>query len=144
MGKKTVGEALIFSGVEQWSARESHKLEVTGSNPVTATNFKLNMMIEKLAELLNVAQITEDYRGHPDLTISEWLTADGYDVHVMTNDERNLDFEYDVFYYQPDFDSIIERIKDLDSEAIVYVSDIETYLPEYEVNEYIEQHTDDE
>ena len=101
-------------------------------------------MIEKLAELLNVAQITEDYRGYPDLTISEWLTADGYDVHVMTNDERNLDFEYDVFYYQPDFDSIIERIKDLDSEAIVYVSDIETYLPEYEVNEYIEQHTDDE
>jgi len=101
------------------------------------------MMIEKLAELLNVAQITEDYRGHPDLTISEWLTADGYDVHVMTNDERNLDFEYDVFYYQPDFDSIIERIKDLDSEAIVYVSDIETYLPEYEVNEYIEQYADD-
>ena len=100
-------------------------------------------MIEKLAELLNVAQITDEYRGHPDLQISEWLTADGYDVHVMTNDERNLDFEYDVFYYQPDFDSIIERIKDLDSEAIVYVSDIETYLPEYEVNEYIEQYADD-
>jgi len=95
-------------------------------------------MIEKLAELLNVAQITDEYRGHPDLQISEWLTADGYDVHVMTNDERNLDFEYDVFYYQPDFDSIIERIKDLDSEAIVYVSDIETYLPEYEVENYIE------
>ena len=100
-------------------------------------------MIEKLAELLNVAQITDEYRGHPDLQISEWLTADGYDVHVMTNDERNLDFEYDVFYYQPDFDSIIERIKDLDSEAIVYVSDIETYLPEYEVNGYIEQYTDE-
>ena len=67
-------------------------------------------------------------------------------VHdVMTNDERNLDFEYDVFLYQPEFDSIIERIQDLnDSQAIVYVSDIETYLPEYEVNEYIEQHTDDE
>jgi len=95
-------------------------------------------MIEKLAELLNVAQITDEYRGRPDLQISEWLTADGYDVHVMTNDERNLDFEYDVFYYQPDFDSIIERIKDLDSEAIVYVSDIETYLPEYEVENYIE------
>lgn len=139
MGKKTVGEALIFSGVEQWSARESHKLEVTGSNPVTATNFKLNTMIEKLAELLNVAQITDEYRGHPDLQISEWLTADGYDVHVMTSDPQNLDFEYDVFYYQPDFDSIIERIQELnDSQAIVYVSDIETYLPEYEVENYIE------
>ena len=96
-------------------------------------------MIEKLAELLNVAKITEDYRSHPDLTISEWLTADGYDVHVMTNDPQNLNFEYDVFYYQPDFDSIIERIQELnDPEAIVYVSDIETYLPEYEVENYID------
>ena len=96
-------------------------------------------MIEKLAELLNVAKITEDYRSHPDLTISEWLTADGYDVHVMTNDPQNLNFEYDVFYYQPDFDSIIERIQELnDPEAVVYVSDIETYLPEYEVENYID------
>jgi protein-tyrosine phosphatase len=96
-------------------------------------------MIEKLAELLNVAKITDEYRDHPDLQISEWLTADGYDVHVMTNDPQNLHFEYDVFYYQPDFDSIVERIQELnDSQAIVYVSDIETYLPEYEVENYIE------
>jgi len=95
--------------------------------------------IEKLAKLLNVAQITEEYRNNADLQISEWLTADGYDVHVMTNDPQNLDFEYDVFYYQPDFDSIIERIQELnDIHAIVYISDIETYLPEYEIENYIE------
>jgi hypothetical protein len=95
--------------------------------------------IEKLAKLLNVAQITEEYKGHADLQISEWITADGYDVHVMTNDPQNLDFEYDVFYYQPDFDSIIERIQELnDMHAVVYVSDIETYLSEYEVENYIE------
>jgi len=98
-------------------------------------------MIEKLAELLNVAKITEDYKGHIDLEIGEWLTADGYDVHVITNSPQNLDFEYDVYYYQPDFDSIIERIQELnDPEAVVYVSDIETYLPEYEVENYIENY----
>ena len=27
-------------GIEQWSAREPHKLQVVGSNPSSATNFK--------------------------------------------------------------------------------------------------------
>ena len=53
------------------------------------------MMIEKLAELLNVAQITDDYRGQPDLEISNWNTADGYELTIMTNDHRNIDWEYD-------------------------------------------------
>ena len=70
------------------------------------------MMIEKLAELLNVAQITDDYRGYPDLEISAWNTADGYELTVMTNDHKNIDWEYDVYYYEPDFDTIIDRIKE--------------------------------
>ena len=105
-------------------------------------------MIEKLAELLNVAQITDDYRGHPDLEIGAWNTADGYELTVMTNDHKNIDWEYDVYYYEPDFDTIIDRIKETvdtigGGEAIIYVDDIESRLPEYEVNEYIEQHADD-
>ena len=101
-------------------------------------------MIEKLAELLEVAQITEYYRGVPDLEIGEWHTADGYDIHVMTNDARNLVFEYDVYYYQPSFNQIIDRIKELDKDALVYISDIEMYLPDYEVQDYIDQNTHDD
>ena len=101
-------------------------------------------MINKLTELLEVAQITEFFSGTSDLEIGEWLTADGYDVHVMTNDPNNLDFEYDVYYYQPSFNQIVDRIKELDKDAIVYVSDIETYLPNYEIEEYIEQNTHDD
>lgn len=98
-------------------------------------------MYEKLATLLGVAQITDDFRGSPDLQISEWHTADSYDIHVMTNDERNIQFDYDVYYYQPSFNQIIDRIKELqDEDAIVYVSDFETYLPEYEVQDYIDEH----
>ena len=99
---------------------------------------------EKLAKLLGVAQITDDFRGSPDLEIGEWHTADSYDVHVMTNDPRNIQFDYDVFYYTPSFNQIIDRIKELqDEDAIVYVSDFETYLPEYEVQDYIDEHEED-
>jgi hypothetical protein len=95
----------------------------------------------KLAKLLGVAQITDDFRGSPDLEIGEWHTADSYDVHVMTNDPYNIQFDNDVYYYEPSFSQIINRIKELnDEDAIVYVSDFETYLPEYEVQDYIDEH----
>lgn len=105
--------------------------------------------INKLAELLNVAEITEDYKSGTALEIGEWHTADGYHLHVMTEDPRNLEFEYDVYYYEPSFKQIIERIKEVGeddgmNEAIIHISDIDTYLPEYEVRDYIEEHTDDE
>ena len=96
----------------------------------------------QLAKLLNVAKITDDYNhsNAHDLEIGEWNTADNYSVHVMTSDVYAINFEYDVFYYQPNFSDIIDRIKDLqNSDAIVFVSDLETYLPEYEVENYIEE-----
>lgn len=105
--------------------------------------------LEKLAKLLNVAEITEDYKSGTALEIGEWHTADGYDLHVMTEDPRNLDFEYDVYYYEPSFNQVIDRIKETadnegHGEAIIYISDIEVYLPEYEVQDYIEEHEDEE
>ena len=100
--------------------------------------------IEKLAKLLNVAEITEDYKSNTDLEISEWNTADGYSLHVITQDARNLDFEYDVYYYEPSFDQIIDRIKELDKDSIVYISDIESYLDDNEVQDYIDEHTEEE
>ena len=105
-------------------------------------------MIEKLAKLLNVAEITEDWKGSPALEIGMWNTADGYEIHIVTNDAQQLDWENDVHYYEPSFDDIIERIKEVaddePGEAIIHVSDIDTYLPEYEVQDYIEQYQDDE
>ena len=94
---------------------------------------------QKLAKLLNVAEITEDYKSTTDLEIGPWHTADGYEVHVIANDPRNIDFEYDVYYYEPSFRQVIDRIEQLDSDAIVYVSDFEIYLPMYEVEDYIEE-----
>ena len=48
--------------------------------------------------------------NNPDLELSEWYTADYYTLYVMTNDTRNIDWENDVYYYEPSFDIIIDRI----------------------------------
>lgn len=93
----------------------------------------------QLAKLLNVAQITDNCNQPNDLQISEWMTADNYELHIMTSNVRALDFEWDVYNFKPRFTDIIDRIKELnDRDAIVYVSDLETYLPEHKVEDYIE------
>ena len=97
---------------------------------------------QQLAKVLNIAEFTENYTYGTDLEIGPWQTADGYDLHVITADAQNLDFEYDVFYYQPSFDDIIARIEEMDKDITVFVSDLEEYLPEYEVEDYIEKHNE--
>ena len=93
----------------------------------------------KLAKLLDVAEITDNFTRNVSLEIGEWQTADGYEVHVMTEDPQNIQFDYDVFYYTPTFDQVIDRIRDFDSDDIVYVSDFDTYLDASEVERYIEE-----
>jgi len=94
----------------------------------------------QLAKLLNVAEITEDFRPNPDLQITEWNTADGYNIFVMIEDPRDLQWDHDVYYYPPPFNDTINRIEDLHNpDAVIYVSDLDKYLPEYEVEEYLEQ-----
>ena len=82
-----------------------------------------------------------------NLSISPWYTADDYEVHVMTNEETNVDWENDVYYYEPQFLDIMNRIVDTVADAgpyaRIYVSDLETYLPEDEVLEWLEENKDE-
>jgi hypothetical protein len=103
---------------------------------------------EKLGEALNV-NLTDDYRGTPNLEIGTWNTADGSELHVMSNDPRQLDWEYDVYYYEPSFEDVIDRIKETaDNEsydgdpAVIWIADFEQYLPEGEVQDYLEELND--
>ena len=81
------------------------------------------------------------------LAISPWYTADDYEVHVMTNEETNVDWENDVYYYEPQFLDIMNRIVDTVADAgpyaRIYISDFETYLPEDEVLEWLEENKDE-
>jgi hypothetical protein len=107
---------------------------------------KTMSVYDKLAKELNV-ELTDDYRMNGiDLEIGTLNTADGYELHVITSDPRNLEWEYDVYYYEPDFNTVIERIKDVsydDDVAVVFVADFDQYLPEYEVQDYLDELKDE-
>lgn len=96
--------------------------------------------IEKLQEMLDI-HITEDYRT-PDLEIGEYETADNYSLHVITENADNIQFETDVFYYEPSVDVILDRITELPKGSVVWIADIETYLPDYEVEDWINSNAD--
>ena len=96
-------------------------------------------LYQKLAEALDVKEITDNFLESNDLSVSSWSTADGYDVYVMTEDPRNLNFESDVFYYQPSFHEIIDRISDnAGMDAVVYIEDLYDLLPEEDVEDYLD------
>ena len=103
--------------------------------------------IKQLEKLLNV-KIDENWPSSPDLSIYTQSTADGYDIYIITNDESRLDWENDVFYYEPSFDEIIERIKEVasdydDEQAVIYCSDIEQFFDEYAVEDYLVEHDEE-
>ena len=100
--------------------------------------------IEKLQEKLNI-EINETYKyGVYDLEVSTYNTADGYEVYVMNSTpfENSLDWENDVFYYQPSFDDIMSRIMELDAGSTIYIDDIEEYMPDYEIEQWINNNED--
>ena len=102
--------------------------------------------IEKLQSKLNI-EIDETYTYKDyDLEIGTRTTADGYDVYVIKNTpydhDVDIDWENNIFYYQPSFDDIMSRILELDEFAKVYIDDIEEYLPEYEIERWINDNED--
>lgn len=102
--------------------------------------------IEKLQNKLNIT-ITEDYKHNGyDLEISTRITADGYDVYVMKDTpydhDVDIDWENSIFYYQPSFNDIMDRIMKLEPNSEVYIFDIEEFMPEYEIEQWINDNED--
>lgn len=89
-------------------------------------------------DLLNVfqnhfdVQISENFTRNTDLSIGTWNTADGYEVYVINNGDyaSDLNFEHDVYYYQPSCAEIISRIIEVVNvhDAKVYCDDIDMYF----------------
>lgn len=102
-------------------------------------------LIEKLQEKLGI-EITDDFPTGKEVALecSAWNTADGYEIYVMCNDPQNIDWDYDVYYYQPPFDEVISKLEDLEEGDIVYIDDIEEYLPEYEIEQWLEEKENEE
>ena len=82
-----------------------------------------------------------------DIEIGTLMTADGYDVHYVAADLRNLNWENEVYYYRPDFDAIMNAIEDLrfaGEEVSVACYDIDDYFDEYYMLDYLESNMDEE
>ena len=108
-------------------------------------------VLEKFQELANIKFV--EYDG--DIEIDTLQTADGYDLHYITADIHNLNFENEVYYYQPDFDAIMSAIDDLRSLVytpkgtlgeIVTVAcyELEDYFDEYYMLDFISDNMDED
>ncbi|MEN8901964.1 MAG: hypothetical protein ABF247_11750 [Nonlabens sp.] len=98
--------------------------------------------LEKFQELAKINFV--EYNG--DIEIGTMLTADGYECYYITADIQNLNFENEVFYYQPDFDTIMNAIEDLRyaGEEIDVEIDEWDYFDEYYMLDFIQDNMDED
>ena len=101
-------------------------------------------VLQKFEEIANIDFVS----GNCDVEIGTMHTADGYEVHYISADLRNLNFESDIFYYVPDFDTVMAAIDDHrygHGEAIeVACYDIEDYFDEYYMLDYLQDNMDED
>lgn len=99
--------------------------------------------LQKFQEVANIKFV--EHNG--DIEIGTLQTADGYDLHYITADIRNLNFENEVYYYQPDFDAVMNAIDDLryaGEEVSVECYDVDDYFDEYYMLDYISDNMDED
>ena len=85
--------------------------------------------------------------SHADIEIGELNTADGYELFYVTQDIQNLNYENELFYYKPDFDTIVAAVDDYrhkEDTANVVCYDIEDWFDEYDMLNYLESEMDEE
>ena len=101
--------------------------------------------LEKFQEEANIKFIQTPSLA--DVEIGELNTADGYELFYITQDVQNLQFDSEVFYYKPNFDSIMSEIRITmhpQDPVNVYVYDIEDWFDEYDMLNYLESEMDEE
>ena len=96
--------------------------------------------LEKLSEKLGV-DISNDWRHEDIADVKMYVrqTTEGNELFIITENaygKGQIDFETEVSLTKPNFDTIIDIIKDY-YDGLVYVDCVEEFLPEEEVNEYI-------
>ena len=99
--------------------------------------------LEKFQEVANIKFVESD----GDVEIGTIMTQDGYDLHYVTADIQNLAFESEVFYYQPEFDALMNAIDDhryAGEEITVACYDVDDYFDEYYMLDYLQDNMDED
>lgn len=103
--------------------------------------------LEKLEQHLNVSITNFDTLGMIDLQLTEYLTADDYGIYILTENPQQINWENDVYYYKPDFNTIMERIVEVAEnipQAKIYIDDIEEHLEDYQIEQWLNDNIDDD
>jgi len=98
--------------------------------------------LEKFQEIANIEFV--EYKG--DLQIGTLNTADGYDIWYV-GEISELNFDSDVFYYQPDFDAIMDIIENYryDGDVLtISCYDIEDLFDDYYILDYLQDNMDED
>ena len=101
--------------------------------------------LEKFQEEANIKFIQTPSLA--DVEIGELNTADGYELFYVTQDIQNLQFDNEVYYYKPDFNTIMSEISNAytRNEVVnVVCYDIEDWFDEYDMLNYLESEMDEE
>jgi len=102
--------------------------------------------LEKFQELAKINFVQSP--SHADVELGELQTADGYELFYITQDVQNLQFDNEVYYYKPDFDTIMKEIdlaKRYDDQIMdVACFDIDEYFDEYNMLNWLESEMDEE
>ena len=99
--------------------------------------------LEKFQEVAKIKFV----ESNGDIEIGTIMTQDGYDVHYVAADLRNLNFENEIFYYQPDFDALMNAIDDqrfAGEEVTVACYDVDDYFDEYYMLDYLQDNMDED
>ncbi len=83
-------------------------------------------------------KITDDFVNDADFYIYEESTADGYSVFVATHDQRQVNINENVYYYDSDLSGALEEHiqysnGDEDYPEVIYVDDIYADYVEYAI-----------
>lgn len=99
--------------------------------------------LEKFQEVAKINFV----ESNGDIEIGTIMTQDGYDVHYVSADLRNLNFENEIFYYQPEFDALMNAIEDqrfAGEEITVACYDVDDYFDEYYMLDYLQDSMDED
>lgn len=112
------------------------------------------MELKQLEKKFNF-KLTDEWTDRADFYIYRETTADGYEVFIATDNERDINISENVFYYDSDLSDVLEeKIREhldlaiangtLDDEfpLLIYVEDIEESYVEYAMDELKQQDDD--
>lgn len=96
--------------------------------------------LKKLEQHLNVTIKNFDNYCDNELQLTERMTTDGYTIYLLTEDHAYPNWENDVYYYQPDFNTIMGRIIQVARDtpgAKILMDGVDEYLEDYEIENWL-------